>query len=679
MSYDIPIDHLPRTRSLTIKRLKSLHIETYADLLNYFPIRYEDFSQIKPIAHLHLGDRVTIQGEIVSARNHYAKSGLQMQKIKIRDNTGTIEVNWFNQPYLIRILTISKKISVSGAVNFIGKELVFQPYVYELITDTQQALVQTGKIVPVYSEKQGLSSKLLREKITHILSTTPRFPELLPQEITHFNTLISPKEAYNNIHFPTSYTQYQKAKERLSFEELFVISYLLAQMKKEQREVRVNFLIHINKTITASIATFIQNLPFILTPDQNKALEEVFADLQKPNPMNRFLQGDVGSGKTIVAAIASYAVSLSGYKTLLMAPTEILAKQHFETFSKMFSAAGIQIGLITGSQKKCEKESMIIIGTHALLNQISVYKKVALVIIDEQHRFGVKQRAFFKSGVNNPHLLTMTATPIPRTVALTLYGDLDISVLLTMPKGRIPVKTFLVPSQKRRDAYDWIRTKVRSEHQQVFIVCPRIDESREENAETIRAVKGEYETIKNEVFPDLRIGLLHGKLKPKDKNEIMNKFKNRQIDILLSTSVVEVGIDIPNATIMIIEGADNFGLAQLHQLRGRVGRSNIQSFCLLFTESQDPESIQRLSFFAHHSNGFELSEYDYKKRGSGNMFGIEQHGYLKLKIASLSNQNLILQAKKSVDYFMKKYKSLSSFPQLAKEVSKYDIENISMD
>jgi len=450
-------------------------------------------------------------------------------------------------------------------------------------------------------------------------------------------------------------------------------------MKREQKEIRVNFPIKVDKTINSLISTFIQNLPFVLTSDQNKALEEVLSDLQKPNPMNRFLQGDVGSGKTIVAAIASYVISLSGYKTLLMAPTEILAKQHFETFSKIFNAVGIQIGLITGSQKIYKKESMIIIGTHALLNKINLYKKVALVIIDEQHRFGVKQRAFLKSGANNPHLLTMTATPIPRTVALTLYGDLDISVLLTMPKGRIPVKTFLVPSQKRHKAYDWIRTKVCNEHQQVFIVCPRIDQSKEENAETVKAVKKEYETIKNEIFPELRIGLLHGRLKPKDKNEIMNNFKNIQIDILLSTSVVEVGIDIPNATIMMIEGSDNFGLAQLHQLRGRVGRSTVQSYCLLFTESEDSKTISRLSFFAHHSNGFELSEYDYKKRGSGNMFGTEQHGYLKLKIATLSNQNLILKVKKSIEYFMKKYNNLSSYPQLQKEVNKYNIEDIAMD
>lgn len=678
---DIPISNLPRTRSLTINRLKELHIETYADLLNYFPFRYEDYSQIKSIAHLVLGDKATIRGEIVSAKNHYTKRGLQMQKVKIKDSSGSIEVNWFNQSYILRILTVSKKISVSGTVIFIGNSLAFQPYEYELLSDLNSNLITTGKIIPVYSEKQSLSAKLLRDKISYVLSAIPQFPEIVPNEISAYNSLVSPKEAYTNIHFPESEEMYKTAKNRLSFEELFCLTLLLAKLKKESKLVEVKYPIHLNNDNNTKIMKFINDLPFILTGDQNIAVKEILTDLQKPNPMNRFLQGDVGSGKTIVAAIASYAVYLNGCKTIIMAPTEILAKQHFETFSRIFKETNIKIGLITGSQKINEKDtdSIILIGTHALLNHSSIYKKVGLIIIDEQHRFGVKQRAYLKSTHNYPHLLTMTATPIPRTIALTLYGDLDISVLIDMPKGRLPIKSFLVPNIKRQQAYEWIRKKVVSDKQQIFIVCPRIDESQEENLTSIKAVKIEFETIQKKIFPELQIGLLHGKLKPGEKDDVMNKFKDKKIDILVSTSVVEVGIDIPNATIMVIEGSDNFGLAQLHQLRGRVGRSNIQSYCLLFTESEDPKTVERLAFFAHHTNGFELSEYDYKRRGSGNIFGIEQHGYLKLKIATLSDTNLITQVKKSVTYFMTKYPNLTMFPQLEKEIEKYNIENISMD
>lgn len=679
MSADLSISNLPRTRSLTIKRLKALGIETYYDLLNYFPLRYEDFSRIKPISHLVLGDKATIKGKIIASGNHYTKSGLKLQKIKIKDHSGIIEIIWFNQPYLLRILTVSKNISVSGTAIFLGNSLSFQSYEFELISDEHSVLKHTGKIIPVYSERQNLSSKLLREKISHVLTVVPTITGLLPEEIIKYNSLISSKEAYQQIHFPESYNLYKKAKDRLSFEELFVITLILAKIKQEIREVEVKFPIKINNKTEELISSFIENLSFVLTSDQNSAIKDILSDFKKPNPMNRFLQGDVGSGKTIVAAVASYAVVLSGYKTLLMAPTEILAKQHYETFNLLFRKRGIQIGLITGSEKiNNNPGSMIIIGTHALLNQTS-FEKIGLVIIDEQHKFGVKQRALLKSGSNNPHLLTMTATPIPRTVALTLYGDLDISILITMPTGRIPQKTFIVPHEKRQKAYNWIRNKIIKEKQQVFIVCPRIDQSPDEDQLTVKAVKKEFQKIQTTIFPDLRTGLLHGKLTPQDKNKIMEQFKNKSIDILVSTSVVEVGIDIPNATIMMIEGAENFGLAQLHQLRGRVGRSSVQSYCLLFTESTDEDTIDRLTFFSKHTNGFELSEYDFKKRGSGNIFGTQQHGYIKLKIASLSDITLISQVRKSVSYFIHKYNNLSVFPRLEKQINNYDIEHISMD
>lgn len=394
--------------------------------------------------------------------------------------------------------------------------------------------------------------------------------------------------------------------------------------------------------------------------------------------MNRFLQGDVGSGKTVVAAIAAYISFLCGFQTLIMAPTEILAMQHYETILKLFKSLPLKIAIQTGSKKsmKGKNDSFdIIIGTQALLTSSLAFQRVGLVVIDEQHRFGVAQRSLLKEKGKEPHLLTMTATPIPRTLALTLYGDLDLSTITQMPLGRLPIKTFLVPLVKRAAAYAWIEKKVNEEHIQVFIICPLIEESESETLQTVKAAKKEYEHLKNIVFKGLNVSLLHGKLKPKEKELIMKEFSVGKTDILVSTSVVEVGIDIPNATIMIIEGAERFGLAQLHQLRGRIGRGKLQSYCYLFSEIQDEGKLKRLHFFTGTNNGVKLAEYDLGQRGAGNIFGTKQHGYLKLKIASLSDMELMRQAKNAALYILEKYPHLYSISSMQKQIEEVKIAN----
>ncbi len=662
-----PIENLPATSSITIRKFKSLNINNYFDLLNYFPIRYEDYSLITEIAKIQVGETVTVSGKIIEAKNQYTRSRITIQKVIIDDGTGKIEAGWFNQPYLIRIFKIGETISVAGSVKQFGPKISLEPKEYE-VGDKH---IHTGRLVPVYSEKKGLSTKTIREKIHAILVLTSEVrisvAETLPPEIITFNSLIDEQTAYQQIHFPDNLDNANKARERLSFDELFNLQLANNLVKKEWQKERVGNLLKISN-YKSQISNFIASLPFKLTGDQNKVIEEIFSDLKKTTPMNRFLQGDVGSGKTVVATIVCYLSYLNGYQSIIMAPTEILAQQHYQSINKLFQKSKIKnqndklklknnipiIELITGSIKIRNPQSVInnsdfIIGTHALLNKKLKFKKVGLVVIDEQHRFGVNQRAILKEKAGNPHLLTMTATPIPRTVALTLYGQLDLSYIEEMPKGRLPIKTFLVPVDKRNSGYLWIKKQIQENKAQVFIVCPLIKESQSETLKSVKAVKIEYENL-IKIFSEYKLGLLHGKIKSLEKEKIMSDFKNKMIDILVATPVVEVGIDIPGATIMIVEGAERFGLAQLHQLRGRVGRSDKQSYCFLFTEKEDSKILERLSYFSKTQNGNKLAEYDLNSRGAGNIFGTDQHGFVRLNIASLSDYELINKTKKAVEY-----------------------------
>lgn len=692
-----PIENLPATSSITIRKFKSMGIDTYFDLLNYFPSRYEDYSIISKINQIQIGEVVTVTGKIIEATNQYTRSHITIQKIVITDDTGVVEVSWFNQPFLIRVFKVGDAISVAGLVKQFGGKISIEPKEYE-VGDKK---IHTGRIIPIYSEKKGLSTKTIREKINAILKSTSevvfRVAETLPKEIIEFNNLISEDKAYQQIHFPDSLELAKKARERLAFDELFNLQLANSLVKKEWKKERVGNRFNVETQNLASLQRFIDGLPFKLTGDQKKVIEEIISDLKKTTPMNRFLQGDVGSGKTIVASIACYLSFLNGYQSIIMAPTEILAQQHFESISKLFNKSQItnskpeinskfkipKVALITGSMKSkliTNPQSLIpdiIIGTHALLSKKIKFNKVGLVVIDEQHRFGVEQRALLKEKSLNPHILTMTATPIPRTVALTLYGELDLSYLTEMPQGRQIIKTFLVAKEKRNKGYEWIKTQIANNKSQVFIVCPLIEESENETMKSLRAVTVEYEKL-SKVFSNFKLGLLHGKLKSSEKNQIMDDFKNKKIDILVSTPVVEVGIDIPDATIMIIEGADRFGLASLHQLRGRVGRSDRQSYCFLFTENSSEKTIKRLNFFCQNNLGTELAEFDLKNRGAGNIFGTEQHGFVNLKIANLADFELINKTKKAVEYFNEHY-NISDWKEIGERIKKYKVSRISKD
>ncbi|MEK7522581.1 MAG: ATP-dependent DNA helicase RecG [Patescibacteria group bacterium] len=697
----ISIGDLPSTSSITINKLKALGINTYFDLLNYFPTRYEDYSLITKINKIQVGEIITISGKIIEAKNQYTRSHITIQKVIISDGTGTVEVSWFNQPYLIRVLKIGEAISVAGLVKQFGSKISIEPKEYEI----GEKRIHTGRLVPIYSEKKGLSTKTVREKMFYVLNQVNQgltlqegqtLHESLPKEIISFNNLIDEDEAYRQIHFPDNQNLANRARERLAFDELFNLQLANNLIKKEWKKERVGNIFKISN-FKFIISNFIANLPFKLTSDQNKVIDEIIIDLKKTTPMNRFLQGDVGSGKTVVAAIACYLSYLNGYQSIIMAPTEILASQHFQSISKLFQRSKIKdqndksklkyeipkIQLITGSTKSSLQPKPytlnpdIIIGTHALLSKQNKFNKVGLVVIDEQHRFGVEQRALLKEKSLNPHILTMTATPIPRTVALTLYGELDLSYIEEMPKGRQIIKTFLVPKEKRSSGYQWIKKQIKENNAQIFIVCPLIEESESETLKSVKAVKIEFENLKK-IFSEFKLGLLHGKIKSSEKQKIMSDFKDKKIDILVSTPVVEVGIDIPGATIMIIEGAERFGLAQLHQLRGRVGRSSKQSYCFLYSENLSEKTIKRLKFFCKNNLGVKLAEFDLANRGAGNIFGTEQHGFVNLKIANLADFELIRKTKSAVEYFVGKYE-IKDWEELEGRIREYKGKQISRD
>lgn len=686
---ELPIDSLPFTSSVTKRRLKAIGLNTYWDLLNYFPYRYENYSLISQIGRLQIGEIVTIKGKIIKINNAYTKKGFNLQKIVLADDTGKIEVNWFNQSYLLRMMRIGMFLSIAGEVKFFGKTKTFEPREYEIIKDVDidYLSIHTGRIIPVYSEKNGLSAKLLREKISYLLNQlnfghgVDGIKEFLPAEIISFNKLFPLAAAYKNIHFPDNPESAKKSRDRLGFDELFIIQLSAQIVRREWEKEHVGNIFDFNDNVEFAIQKFISGLPFALTFAQKRVVNEILSDLKKPKPMNRFLEGDVGSGKTVVAAIASYAAYLNGYQSLFMAPTEILAEQHFQTFSQLFPKKTSVNSLLTRTHKLSKADlskSQIIIGTHSLLGQKLNFSKVGLVIIDEQHRFGVVQRSELKQKGINPHLLTMTATPIPRTIALTLFGELDLSLIDEMPQGRLPIKSFLVPAEKRQAGYRWIKEQIQQNDIQVFIICPLIEESEVETMKSVKAAAKEFARLKRDIFPEFNLGLLHGKVKAKEKEKIMQDFKALRIDILVATSVVEVGIDFPNATIMMIEGAERFGMAQLHQLRGRIGRGDKQSYCFLYTESRDETVVNRLNLFTKTNSGMQVAEYDLKLRGPGEIFGTRQHGYLDLKIASLSDFVLIKKTKNAVNYFLMNC-TVNKYPDLKNRLADYKTKQINRD
>nr|MBD3359308.1 ATP-dependent DNA helicase RecG [Candidatus Buchananbacteria bacterium] len=682
--YDLEtsIEKLTSVGKTTARLLNKIGINTVFDLIYYFPFRYDDFSQIIKINQLLPNQTVTVKGKIILINNRRSfRKKITITEALIEDETGSIKIIWFNQPFLIKNLKTGDQVFISGRVEFDNLGLQFVSPAYEKAKKGQN--LNTAKIIPVYSVTGRLTQKQIRFLINQALKSVKLIKDWLPNQIKEKHNLLSLSQALSIIHFPQNFKVLEQALYRLKFNELFLIQ---ANNQLSRRYLARNKAAKI-KFKEKEIVDFVKFLPFELTADQKKAAWQIFLDLEKAKPMNRLLEGDVGSGKTVIAALAMLNVILNKKQAVLMAPTEILAKQHFITLNKFFQNFNFNIILLTGSERilnnqaKIKKdefqeiikngEADLIIGTHALIQDDLQYNNLGMVIIDEQHRFGVEQRKKLKEKNLNktaPHFLSMTATPIPRSLALILYGDLELSMIKQMPLGRKKIITKLVAEKNRNQAYQFIRQEIQN-GRQVFVICPLIDES---DKLGVKSVKQEFKKLDKFIFPEFNIGLLHGKLKAQEKESIMLDFKNNKINILVSTSVVEVGIDIPNATIMMIEGADRFGLAQLHQFRGRVGRGGYQSYCFLFTDNYNNKTTERLSALVKSADGFALAEYDLKFRGPGEVYGTRQSGMPDLKIASLTDLDLINLTKKEAEEFFDK-NNFKNFPLLKNKLEQIKI------
>lgn len=660
-----PISVVPKIGPKYKTLLEKLDIYKVEDLLYHFPFRYDDYSKLKNITDLHEGDIVTVKAILGSVENIYTRNRKRITKAKLLDHTGEIELLWFNQMYLKKSLNVGKNYFVSGKVGVFDRKLCFVgPEIEAAYDEAEQRIenIHTGRLVPIYPETHGVSSKWFRGKIKFLLNSQTDLDEFLPEEILSERNYKKVDEALEEVHFPDSKAGAKDSHQRFEFEELFIE---LLNVEKRKNEWQKNLKGQDFKPFTKELSQLVNSLPFKLTNSQKTALEEITADLQKPTPMNRLLEGDVGTGKTVLAIISAHLARLNGYKTLYMAPTEILANQHLVTFQNILKGTGLKIELETGSKKKKSDDWNILIGTHALLFAKEKYNDVGLVVIDEQHRFGVEQRGKIielVKGKTMPHTLTMTATPIPRTLALTLYGDLSISVLKEFPFEHRKITTKVVPEKMREKAYQWIKER----GEPTFIVCPLIEESENLSLENVKAAQAEYESLKNGVFKGVKIGLLHGKMKPKEKEEIVKKFRSGEIKVLVSTPVIEVGIDVPDATVIVIESAERYGLASLHQLRGRVGRAEKEGFCFIFMSNNSRKAYARLKNLEELNSGIELSEIDLKMRGQGDLFGTTQHGFQRLKIADLNNLVMLEEAKVAAQKY---YPKLKDYPKLAEKLT----------
>ena len=663
------------------QRFKRLGVETIRDLLYLFPHRYNDFSSLKTINQLEYGDEVTIIGAVWQTKARETRKGGVIVTSIISDGTGTIQATWFNQPYLARRLSAGSKVVLSGKVDEYLGRLVFQSPEWEPL---DRELIHTARLAPVYPLTKGLSARWLRRLMKKTVDYwSKRLPDHLSARLRERAGLVDLETAIGQIHFPESEESLKRARHRLSFDEFFLIQ-LGVQRQRHLRRSKPGRPLIINEELLSS---FLQSLPFTLTGAQQRVLREIVNDLRQPYPMSRLLQGDVGSGKTVVAAAAMLLTVANGCQAVIMAPTEILAEQHYKTITELLAnlQSPISIRLLIGSLTPLEKERIreeaaageadIIIGTHALIQGGVEFRDLGLAIIDEQQRFGVAQRAALRqkgiteAGPACPHILVMSATPIPRSLALTIYGDLDISVIDELPPGRREIKTrWLLPRERER-AYSFLRGQIK-QGRQAFIICPLVEES--EKIEAKSAVE-EYRRLQKMIFPDLKLGLLHGRLKGGEKEGIMAAFKRGEFDILVSTSVVEVGIDVPNATAMLVEGANRFGLAQLHQFRGRVGRSEHQSYCLLLSDSPTPQAQERLRAIESTQDGFALAEKDLELRGPGEFFGTRQSGLPDLKLARLGDMRILEQARTEAQALFREDPDLSK-PEhrlLARKVAEF--------
>ncbi len=710
-----PIESVPAINRRIVPALKRLGIKTIRDLLFHFPIRYDDFSNEKPIEDISVGETVTIHGTIekISVRRTFRKR-MALTEVTVRDETGALKAIWFNQPFLARNLKAGNSVRLSGKVAKGPEGIYLQNPSYEKIHNSQFGIrdsskgVHTGGLVAIYPETRGITSRWLRYLISKFIRVRFELVDPIPSDVLRRNNLGNLRSALLSIHVPKTKEEARVAEWRFIFENLFYIQlHALRERLLLKRESAPAVPLDV-----PLMKKFVGSLPFSLTDSQRRSLWEILNDMTKPSPMNRLLEGDVGSGKTVVAAASALSAVRAGFRVLFMAPTEILARQHLVTLEKLLSPFGVSIGFRTGTEKRAD-DSDIIVGTHALIQKGITFEKLGLVVVDEQHRFGVNQRAQLVKDVRNakvvkndsndfndpptggdrtiltseaiPHYLSMSATPIPRTLALTVYGDLDLSILDEMPKSRKPVITEVVEPREREKTYEFIRSEIKK-GRQVFVICPRIEESNYESGimnkggrafqqklllAEVKSVKEEYRKLSHEVFPDLRVEMLHGKMKSKEKAAVMERFKKGESDILVSTSVVEVGVDIPNATIMMIEGAERFGLAQLHQFRGRVGRGADQSYCFLFPTEGGGVS-RRLRAVRDAKSGFELAQKDLEIRGPGDLFGTVQSGFSRDMLKGITDVELVRAVRKEAIELLRNDSDLHRHPVLKQKLAEME-------
>ena len=645
---------------------------TVGDLITFLPRRHEDFTEIVAIADIHPG-KMTIKARCEKIATRPVRRGMKVTTATLVDNTGKLQAVWFNQPYRTAQLAGGDEFYFSGEFEYNYNRYQLTNPSAEKVSDMKTDTVQTDRLLPVYRSIKGLKSQLVRKILIELKPLMTTLPETLPLAIVKSEGLVSYGEALLGMHFPKTIEDVTRARERLAFEELFQL--LLASQLNRQENAKLEGW-HIPFDL-AAVKEFVAKLPFALTNAQRRAAWEIIQDFGKQTPMNRLLQGDVGSGKTVVAGLAALSAARAGYQTALMAPTEILASQHAETLSQLLTPFGLTVGLATGSVKGKARQTLyvqiangevaVVVGTHALVQDSLQFHKLGFVVVDEQHRFGVEQRQrLLAKSARMPHLLAMTATPIPRSLALTVYGELDVSILNERPKGRKEIITKLWSPNSTAQLYDLVDEQIAA-GRQAYIICSLIDDNPDND---VKSVEAEYKRLRGTQFKHRKIGLLHGRLKSDEKEAVMAAFASGELDILVSTTVVEVGVDVPNATAMIIENADRFGLSQLHQLRGRVGRSDHQSYCyLVMSDSKKPS--ERLREIEKSNDGFYLAEVDLKLRGPGEIYGKAQHGALNLQIATLADTKLIARAQSAARRFVKSDESLVQYTQLAGQVQKY--------
>ena len=640
---DTPVRYLKGVGPKTAERFEKLGILTLSDLLCHYPRRYLDFSKPYSIAEAPADTECVVKAEVFAKPGgRILPGGRRMERITAGDDVSSLEITWFNNPYAAQKLELGQEYYFQGIVT--GGMLRRQMVNPQVRTDAQ---VKSSPFEAVYPQTEGLTSSAIAKCVRQLLTHAELLPDPLPSEMLKKYRLLSKADAVRAIHCPATEEEAFAARRRLIYEELLVLQLGIGRMKNHGA---ASTGAPMKK---ADASPFWESLPFSPTGAQRRAVEEILTDMSGETSMNRLLQGDVGSGKTLVAAAAIWACIRAGYQAALLAPTEILASQHAENLNRLLSPFGMRVALLTGGMKAAARrttlaairddEADLIVGTHAILSEGVEFARLGLAVVDEQHRFGVRQRGLLAEKAANPHLLVMSATPIPRTLGLLMYGDLDISILDELPPGRKPVKTRCITGKKRADLYGFLDREIDS-GRQVYIVCPAIEDA---GGSGLNAVKSYYEDIAKAYLPDRRVGLMHGKLKPKEKAEVMDDFKSGRLDALVSTTVIEVGVDVPNATVMVIENAERYGLSALHQLRGRVGRGAAESWCFLVSDNASESVQKRLKFLCSTSDGFAVAQYDLETRGPGDFFGSRQHGLPTLQIADLMNDTRTLHAAQS--------------------------------